>query len=151
MLQAMTLTRKATLSIFHTCQTHQMVRLCFCQMAKSNTLPTLVFQERIRSTTLLQTQKVYLQKRATDAVNDNAGVVFGEATEIDVRANDTDPEGDDFDVTAVTQGANGTVTILANGNVQYTPNAGFSGDDSFTYTITDENGATDTATVYGRC
>ncbi|MFN0217174.1 MAG: tandem-95 repeat protein, partial [Hyphomicrobium sp.] len=49
-------------------------------------------------------------------------------------------------VTSVTQGANGTVTFLANGAVTYTPNAEFNGSDSFTYTVT-SGGVTETATV----
>ncbi|GKS64187.1 hypothetical protein YTPLAS72_14910 [Nitrospira sp.] len=49
-------------------------------------------------------------------------------------------------LTSVTQGANGTVTFLADGTVTYTPNANFNGPDSFTYTIT-SGGVTETATV----
>ena len=51
-------------------------------------------------------------------------------------------------MTKVTQGTGGTVAIGTGGaNVVYTPNAGFSGSDIFTYTITDPEGLTDTATV----
>lgn len=49
-------------------------------------------------------------------------------------------------VTAATNGANGTVTFLANGSLTYTPNANFSGSDSFTYTVT-SGGVTETSTV----
>ena len=49
-------------------------------------------------------------------------------------------------MSAVTQGANGTVTF-AGGSVTYTPNANFSGSDSFTYTVSDGNGGTSTATI----
>ncbi|MEO1425146.1 MAG: Ig-like domain-containing protein, partial [Pseudomonadota bacterium] len=82
----------------------------------------------------------------TDAVDDTSTGDFGEVQTIDVLDNDTDAEGDDQTITAVTQGANGTVAIV-DGQVTYTPNDGFSGEDTFTYTITDEDGATDTATV----
>ncbi|MEM9734883.1 MAG: Ig-like domain-containing protein, partial [Pseudomonadota bacterium] len=82
-----------------------------------------------------------------DAVDDAQDVDRNTPTEIDVLANDTDDQGDAFTVTDVTDGANGTVVILDNGNVQYTPDDGFVGEDTFTYTITDDNGATDTATV----
>ena len=54
--------------------------------------------------------------------------------------------GETLTVTAVTQGANGSVTFTASG-VSYTPNADFFGTDSFTYTISDGNGGTATATV----
>ena len=51
-------------------------------------------------------------------------------------------------VTAVTQGTNGAVVIAANGSdVTYTPNAGFSGTDSFTYTVRDQSVGITTATV----
>ncbi|WP_372828495.1 beta strand repeat-containing protein [Polaromonas sp.] len=49
-------------------------------------------------------------------------------------------------VTAVTQGANGTVGYTAAGVLTYTPNAQYSGSDSFTYTVT-SGGVTETATV----
>ncbi|MCB6180255.1 cadherin-like domain-containing protein, partial [Rhodobacter sp. Har01] len=42
--------------------------------------------------------------------------------------------------------ANGTLTNLGNGSYTYTPTAGFSGSDSFTYTVSDGT-LTDTATV----
>ncbi|HBK72093.1 MAG TPA: hypothetical protein DDZ39_10655, partial [Flavobacteriaceae bacterium] len=50
-------------------------------------------------------------------------------------------------VTANTNPAHGTLTINANGTFTYTPDLGYSGIDSFTYTITDSFGQTDTATV----
>ena len=78
-----------------------------------------------------------------DAVN--ADTVGG--TIIDVLVNDSDVEGDTLTVDSVTQPANGTVTINADGTVTYTPDAGFTGDDTFTYTICDPAGACSTATV----
>ena len=69
-------------------------------------------------------------------------------TPLDVLKNDVDPEGDSFKVTGVTQGSKGIVEIGVNGaNVLYTPDPNFVGTDSFTYTITDSTGASDTATV----
>lgn len=65
---------------------------------------------------------------------------------IDVRANDTDPDGDALTVTSFTQGTNGTVSCTAT-QCTYTPNANFHGTDTFTYTISDGHGGTDTATV----
>ena len=55
---------------------------------------------------------------------------------INVLANDSDPDGDLFNITAV-QGAQGSATVgTANAKVNYTPPAGFAGVDAFTYTIT---------------
>ncbi|MDG9880726.1 Ig-like domain-containing protein [Enterobacter roggenkampii] len=79
-----------------------------------------------------------------DAVDDNATTHAGVAKVIDVLANDRFSNSDKA-VTAVTQGNNGSVAI-ENGKVRYTPNAGFSGTDSFTYTVT-SGGVTETATV----
>ena len=63
-------------------------------------------------------------------------------------SNDTDPDDQPLTITAVTQGANGTVAIVAGGlAVSYSPAANFFGSDSFTYTIQDPRGDTDTATV----
>jgi large repetitive protein len=84
---------------------------------------------------------------APDAVNDSATVNQGSSNNaINVLANDTDIDGNVLSVTAATNGANGAVAFTATG-VSYTPNASFSGSDSFTYTISDGNGGTDTATV----
>jgi VCBS repeat-containing protein len=49
-------------------------------------------------------------------------------------------------VSAVTQGAHGTVTFAANGSLTYTPNANYNGPDSFTYTVS-SGGVTETTTV----
>lgn len=84
---------------------------------------------------------------APDAVDDTATVVEnGGIIYIDVLANDGDVDLDSLTLDAVTQGTNGTVMLEA-GNVSYTPDTGFSGTDSFTYTIIDGNGGSDTATV----
>ncbi|MEC5031494.1 MAG: Ig-like domain-containing protein [Oscillatoria sp. PMC 1051.18] len=75
--------------------------------------------------------------------------------EIDVLANDTDPEGDPLQISILTDPTNGTAVVNDNGTpddlsddfVTYTPNADFNGVDSFTYQVDDGNGNTDTATV----
>ncbi|YCH23035.1 Ig-like domain-containing protein [Pseudomonas sp. D1-3] len=60
--------------------------------------------------------------------------------------NDTDPNGDALSITSVQNATNGTVT-LNNGNVVFTPKAGFYGDASFQYSISDGKGGSDIATV----
>ena len=60
--------------------------------------------------------------------------------------NDGDPNLDPLSVQSVTQGANGTVTNNGT-DVTYSPNAAFTGSDTFSYTVTDGNGGTDSATV----
>ncbi|WP_178863997.1 cadherin-like domain-containing protein, partial [Thiomicrorhabdus cannonii] len=66
---------------------------------------------------------------------------------IDVLANDSDLDGDTITVQSVTQPAHGNVVIEGDGTVTYTPVADYNGPDSFTYTITDGQGGTDTAMV----
>ena len=68
------------------------------------------------------------------------------AVTIDVLANDTDVDGDALTVSAVTQGANGTVANNGS-DVTYTPNVDVNGQDTFTYTTSDGNGGSDIATV----
>ncbi len=65
---------------------------------------------------------------------------------IDVLANDSDLDGDSLTVTTATA-ANGSVTINADGTLEYTPNANFNGTDTVTYEIADGNGGTATAEV----
>ena len=70
------------------------------------------------------------------------------ATTIAVLTNDSDTDGDTLTIASVTQGSNGAVVITNNGaDLTYQPNANFNGADSFSYTISDGNGGTDTATV----
>ncbi len=60
------------------------------------------------------------------------------ANPVNVLVNDSDPGGDPIRVTSATQGTNGRVTIGPDGaSILYTPNSGFTGADSFTYTISD--------------
>jgi CSLREA domain-containing protein len=84
---------------------------------------------------------------APDAVDDAATFeVNSGAHTINVLTNDTDPDSDALTITAVTQGANGTVGNNGT-SVTYTAAANFVGTDTFTYTIDDGHGHTDTATV----
>ena len=64
----------------------------------------------------------------------------------DLTANDGSGLNETLTVTAVGAAANGGVN-LSGGFVTYTPNANFSGQDSFSYTVMDLNGNTGTATV----
>lgn len=81
-----------------------------------------------------------------EAVNDTA-TANGVATNISVLANDSTPNGGTLTVTAATGAAHGTTSINSDGTVKYTPASGYNGTDTFTYTIRDAAGKTDTATV----
>ncbi|WP_162656154.1 Ig-like domain-containing protein [Tuwongella immobilis] len=78
---------------------------------------------------------------------DTADVTNNTSVTIPVLDNDTDGDGDPLTVSNVTQPVNGTVTINPDGTITYTPNAGFVGDDSFTYTASDGRGGSGSATV----
>lgn len=82
-----------------------------------------------------------------NAADDSATIVHDSgANSINVLSNDTDAEGDTLTITAVTQGAHGSVANNTT-SVSYTPAFHFVGSDSFTYTISDGNGGTATANV----
>jgi hypothetical protein len=86
-----------------------------------------------------------------NAVNDVGITVpaLSGATPIPVLTNDLDADpGDPLTITKVTQGAKGTVTITGDGTgVSYAPRGCNVGSDTFTYTIQDAGGASDTASV----
>ena len=80
------------------------------------------------------------------AANDIADTDEERPVVIPVLANDVDLDGDPLTVTNVSA-VNGTVTINPDGTITYTPNLDFFGTDTITYTISDGNGGTSTATV----
>lgn len=87
-----------------------------------------------------------LQNNPPVANDDSANVDQDSSVNISVLSNDTDQDDDSLTISSVTQGANGSVTN--NGStVTYTPDASFVGSDSFTYSISDGNGGSDSATV----
>ena len=81
-----------------------------------------------------------------EAIADTAVVEENSQVTVNVLANDSDPEGDALTINNTTRGTNGSVTHNA-GSVTYSPDAGFIGNDSFSYSIDDGFGGTATATV----
>jgi hypothetical protein len=79
------------------------------------------------------------------AADDTVQTLEDTSVAIDVLANDSDPDGDAISIASVTQPANGTLGGSA--LLTYTPDTGFTGIDTFTYTITDLVDGQDTATV----
>ncbi|MCJ7465064.1 MAG: Ig-like domain-containing protein, partial [Maribacter sp.] len=86
-------------------------------------------------------------------VDDTASTPEDTAVAVDILANDTGIPADG--VLTVTDPANGTVVIDDNGTpdditddtVTYTPDAGYNGEDTFTYTVCGTADTCDTATV----
>ncbi|NQV98710.1 MAG: tandem-95 repeat protein, partial [Rhodospirillales bacterium] len=62
-------------------------------------------------------------------------------------ANDTDGNNDNLSITGFDQPANGTLVSDGDGNFIFTPDADWSGETSFTYTISDGQGGTSQASV----
>ena len=105
------------------------------------------------------------------ANNDTYTAEHGKAAQINILANDSDPDGDTVTVTevkavtssggtvpsAISTDSNspsdiyvgtvkaGTAYVDASGNIMFTPDAGFTGDVPFSYTISDGNGGTASA------
>jgi hypothetical protein len=76
------------------------------------------------------------------AAPDTATTDAGVAVTIAVLANDSDPDGGTVSVVGASSGSNGSTVLNLGGSVTYTPNAGFSGSDSFSYSIADGQGGT---------
>ncbi|MBQ0933626.1 Ig-like domain-containing protein, partial [Ideonella alba] len=94
---------------------------------------------------------------APDAVNDAGSVAEDQSVTLNLLGNDTDKDGDTLRITQIggvdilpgqtVNVSNGTVTLNADGTVTFIPAPNYNGPVSFTYTIADPSGATDTATV----
>lgn len=90
----------------------------------------------------------YVANTPPVAGNDDAGLCLCTgSTTIDVLANDTDPDNNTLTVSAITQPTHGTATLNADNTVSYVPTGGYTGPDSFTYTVDDGRGGTATGTV----
>jgi tartrate-resistant acid phosphatase type 5 len=66
---------------------------------------------------------------------------------INVLANDRDADGDLLSIRSLGTAAHGSVNMMGNGQVRYTPDTGFSGIDTFRYAITDGFGKSAMATA----
>ena len=86
--------------------------------------------------------------QAPSAVTDEPETPYDTPILIDVLANDFDSDGDTISITEVDDFLSiGGSAKIHQGQVLYTPKSGYSGTDSFTYTIEDSSGITDSATV----
>ncbi len=85
--------------------------------------------------------------RGPVANNDSLTTDEDTAGKVNVLSNDTDPDNDTLSVTGKTNGAHGTVSCTSAGVCTYTPDPNYNGTDSFTYTVSDGKGGTDTGTV----
>lgn len=83
--------------------------------------------------------------QAPSVSDDSDQTTEGQSTTTDVLSNDSDPDGslDASTVTVQSNPSNGTITNIdgSTGEVTYEPDAGFTGDDTYTYTVKDDDGA----------
>ncbi len=107
-------------------------------------LPTALSASRVASH--YSAGRARFNNSAPVAVADDASVRQGGVATIGaskLASNDTDADGDSIAVIAVgSASTNGGTVSLAGGVVTYTPVAGFTGTDLFTYTVTDGYAAT---------
>ena len=80
----------------------------------------------------------YPDNRPPVATADSAVVPEDSQVEINLLANDYDPDSDPFSIVAIGSPSHGTVKPLAGGAVLYVPRADFHGTDTFTYRIADD-------------
>ena len=90
-----------------------------------------------------------LVNRSPVALDDSTQTAEDTAFAIDILGNDNDPDGDVLTVSLLVGSTSGTVTFDKTGDkkAHYTPPQDFSGEDTFSYILTDVHGASDTATV----
>lgn len=84
--------------------------------------------------------------RPPTAAGDSISTTQSTAITFDPRANDSDLDGDALTVSTVGTASHGT-TSRTTSSITYTPTSGYTGSDSFTYTLSDGKGGTATATV----
>lgn len=84
------------------------------------------------------------------AADDSYSVAGGQELTVPapgVLGNDSDPDGDPL-VAAIDSGpSHGTLTLSGDGSFAYSPSPGFSGNDSFAYTASDDHAQSPVATV----
>ncbi len=80
------------------------------------------------------------------ANSDTLGAINGVAATFDPRGNDSDPDGDSLYIVSVGTPSHGSASFTTT-SVTYTPARGYTGSDSFSYTIADGKGGTATATI----
>ena len=81
------------------------------------------------------------------AVDDTFTTSSGTPVSGSVAGNDGDPDGDALTWAPLTTPGHGTVAFASDGTFTYTPTGGWAGSDSFTYRVTDAQGAVASATV----
>ncbi|MDH3308124.1 MAG: Ig-like domain-containing protein, partial [Acidimicrobiia bacterium] len=80
------------------------------------------------------------------AIDQAAATASGTPVVVPVLTGASDPDGDPLTTATAGPAANGSI-VIGDGTVTYTPDPGFKGVDTFTFTISDGQGGFDTAVV----
>lgn len=110
----------------------------------------VVFTDTIdTSTTLIAASVETTPLARNDSYTALGNVRISHAAGNGVLTNDNDPDGGTVTITAfdAVSAQGGAVTVNLDGSFSYNPPAGYEGADTFTYTITDDEGDTDTGIV----
>lgn len=117
----------------------------------TDTFTYLVNDRAFNSNTATVTINVASVNDAPAALDDHYAVnqdsVLTVSAAAGVLANDSDADGDTLKLTLIETTTHGTVTLNADGSFVYAPDAGYSGNDSFTYVASDTLSDSRTATV----
>ena len=81
------------------------------------------------------------------ATTDSISTKAGDVILIDALKNDRDIDGDSLRISEVSDGLNGSVLLNTDGTISYSPKGNFTGEDSFTYLVTDNRGGIATGKV----
>lgn len=100
-----------------------------------------------RATVTIVVQAAEPQNQPPIARPDTASVQAGQEVNIDVLANDEDPDGQIVIVGIETDPGHGFAAVDFDNTINYTADQDFSGTDSFIYLIRDDDGADATAQV----
>ncbi|MFN8150234.1 MAG: FG-GAP-like repeat-containing protein [Solirubrobacterales bacterium] len=134
-----------TIAVHQGCE----VTIRFQGSSESFKRASLVLPSNASDTPLKVPLTGYWVDQPPTAVDDSETVAQDSGpTTIDVLANDADPYGGPMTIQSKTSGAHGQVAITNSGaDLTYTPDAGYCGPDSFTYSLNGGSTATVSITV----
>lgn len=99
----------------------------------------------------IATGRVIIAVRAVNrspvAVDDAGETDEDTPLDLDLLANDQDPDGDTLSLAQIDPPGHGSTSLNEDGSVRYVPDPDYSGSDSFTYGLADSAGAMDTGLV----
>ncbi len=81
------------------------------------------------------------------AAPDDVSVSTGGFIQFDILANDSDADGDALYVSEIGSASGGRVQLMDDLQVRYIPDSGYSGVDTFSYTLVDGMGGSDTGII----